>query len=125
MAVQSTRIQVDRALYKSFVRKHVESQTGLTIVQQAVDDILVVNNKVQGVVTDIGVKFYAPSVVITTGTFLNGSIHIGNKISIGGRLGNKSSISLADRLYNLELKISRLKTGTPPRISKKPLISQI
>ena len=120
-AVQSTRIQVDRSLYKSFVRKHVESQTGLTIVQQAVDDILVVNKKVQGVVTEIGVKFYAPSVVITTGTFLNGSLHIGNKTSIGGRLGNKSSIALAERLYNLDLKISRLKTGTPPRISKKTI----
>lgn len=118
-AVRATRAQADRILYKAAVREILESQSNLDIFQQAADDLIVENGRVQGVVTQMGLKFMAPSVVLTTGTFLGGKIHIGLENSSGGRAGDPPSIGLANRLRELPLRVDRLKTGTPPRIDKR------
>lgn len=115
-AVRATRAQADRAIYKSFVRKALENTPNLTLFQQAADDLIVENDQVVGVVTQMGVKIRAKSVVLTVGTFLGGKIHIGMESSSGGRAGDPPSIALADRLRELPLRVDRLKTGTPPRI---------
>ncbi|SHO56229.1 tRNA uridine-5-carboxymethylaminomethyl(34) synthesis enzyme MnmG [Vibrio quintilis] len=115
-AVRATRAQADRALYKSFVRSSLEKTPNLTLFQQSVDDLLVEQDKVTGVITQMGLKFRAKSVVLTVGTFLGGKIHIGMENYSGGRAGDPSSIALAKRLRELPLRVDRLKTGTPPRI---------
>ncbi|CAM3591158.1 tRNA uridine 5-carboxymethylaminomethyl modification enzyme MnmG [Vibrio aerogenes CECT 7868] len=115
-AVRATRAQADRALYKSYVRSYLENTPNLTLFQQSVDDLLVEQDKVTGVITQMGLKFQAKSVVLTVGTFLGGKIHIGMENYAGGRAGDPSSIALAKRLRELPLRVDRLKTGTPPRI---------
>ncbi|MCE2597280.1 tRNA uridine-5-carboxymethylaminomethyl(34) synthesis enzyme MnmG [Motilimonas cestriensis] len=118
-AVRATRAQADRALYKAAVRSKLENQENLKIFQQACDDLIVENDRVVGVVTQMGLKIRAKSVVLTVGTFLNGLIHIGMANHSGGRAGDPPSISLAHRLRELPLRIDRLKTGTPPRIDAR------
>jgi tRNA uridine 5-carboxymethylaminomethyl modification enzyme len=118
-AVRATRAQADRVLYKAAVREILENQANLAIFQQAVDDLIVEGDCVRGVVTNIGLKFYASSVVLTVGTFLGGKIHIGLDNHSGGRAGDQPSIALAHRLRELPFRVDRLKTGTPPRIDAK------
>ena len=120
-AVQATRAQADRALYKMAIRRAVEHQPNLTLFQQSVDDLIVENGRAIGVVTQLGLRFYAGAVVLTTGTFLNGKIHVGMDNAKGGRAGDPPSIALADRLRELPLQVDRLKTGTPPRIDGKSI----
>lgn len=115
-AVRATRAQADRVLYKAAVREILENQPNLWIFQQAADDLIVENAEVKGVVTQMGLRFHADSVVLTTGTFLGGLIHIGLQNYSGGRAGDPPSIALAQRLRELPLRVGRLKTGTPPRI---------
>ena len=115
-AVRATRAQADRALYKAAIRNALESQDNLGIFQQGVDDLIIENESVKGVVTQMGLRFYAPNVILTTGTFLGGKIHIGLKNHSGGRAGDAPSIALAERLRELPFNVGRLKTGTPPRI---------
>ncbi|MGB2253671.1 MAG: tRNA uridine-5-carboxymethylaminomethyl(34) synthesis enzyme MnmG [Spongiibacter marinus] len=118
-AVRATRAQADRVLYKAAVREILENQANLAIFQQAVDDLIVEGDCVRGVVTNIGLKFYASSVVLTAGTFLGGKIHIGLDNHSGGRAGDQPSNALAHRLRELPFRVDRLKTGTPPRIDAK------
>ena len=118
-AVRATRAQADRALYKAAIRNILENQSNLRIFQQAADDLIIEGDRVAGVVTNMGVKFKADAVVLTTGTFLGGVIHVGLDKSSGGRAGDPPSISLAQRLRELPFRVDRLKTGTPPRIDAK------
>lgn len=118
-AVRATRAQADRVLYKAAVREILENQTHLDIFQQAADDLIIEGESVKGVVTNMGVRFFAQSVVLTAGTFLGGKIHIGLENHSGGRAGDPPSIALADRLRELPFNVDRLKTGTPPRIDAK------
>jgi len=118
-AVRATRAQADRALYKAAIRKMLENQENLDIFQQAADDLILQGEQVQGVVTQMGVRFFAPTVVLTTGTFLGGKIHIGLENTAGGRAGDPPSIRLAQRLRELPFNVGRLKTGTPPRIDAR------
>ena len=115
-AVRATRAQADRALYKAAIRHMLESQENLSIFQQGVDDLIIEGETVQGVVTQMGLKFFASQVVLTTGTFLGGKIHIGLNNHAGGRAGDAPSIALAERLRELPFNVGRLKTGTPPRL---------
>lgn len=118
-AVRATRAQADRVLYKAAIRKRLEQQQNLSIFQQAVDDLIIEGDQVQGVVTQMGLRFKAPSVVLTAGTFLAGKIHIGLEQSQGGRAGDPAAMTLAARLRDLDLRVDRLKTGTPPRIDAR------
>ena len=120
-AVRATRAQADRALYKAAIRSMLENQENLSLFQQAVDDLVLdeSSNQVCGVVTNMGVRFLAPNVVLTAGTFLGGRIHIGLENHSGGRAGDPPSISLANRLRELPLTVERLKTGTPARIDAR------
>lgn len=118
-AVRATRAQADRVLYKAAIRGMLESQPNLDIFQQAADDLIVEGEAVKGVVTQTGIRFDAKTVVLTTGTFLGGTIHIGMENHRGGRAGDPPSIALANRLRELPLRVGRLKTGTPPRIDAK------
>jgi len=118
-AVRATRAQADRVLYKAAVREILENQPNLFIFQQAAEDLIIENGEVRGVVTQMGLKFEAPAVVLTAGTFLGGKIHIGLENYSGGRAGDPPSIALADRLRELDLRVERLKTGTPPRIDAR------
>jgi len=118
-AVRATRAQADRILYKAAVREILENQPNLQIFQQSVDDLIVEGETAKGVVTNTGIRFFAPSVVLTAGTFLGGIIHIGMENHSGGRAGDPPSIALADRLRELPLRVDRLKTGTPPRIDAR------
>jgi len=118
-AVRATRAQADRVRYKAAVRFQLEHQPRLYIFQQAVDDLIVEGESVCGVVTQMGLKFFSPTVVLTTGTFLGGKIHIGLKNYSGGRAGDPPAIALAQRLRELPLRVGRLKTGTPPRIDAR------
>jgi tRNA uridine 5-carboxymethylaminomethyl modification enzyme len=120
-AVRATRAQIDRNLYKSVVRPFLESQTNLSIFQQSVDDLIVENDVVTGVVTQMGLRFHAQCVVLTVGTFLGGKIHIGEANYQGGRAGDPPSNALAMRLRELPFRVDRLKTGTPPRIDGKTI----
>ncbi|WP_394390509.1 tRNA uridine-5-carboxymethylaminomethyl(34) synthesis enzyme MnmG [Shewanella woodyi] len=115
-AVRATRAQADRALYRAKIQEILQNQPNLRLFQQAVDDLIVENGRVTGVVTQMGLAFEAPAVVLTAGTFLSGKIHIGMQNYSGGRAGDPPSIALADRLRELPIRIGRLKTGTPPRI---------
>ncbi|MDH5190742.1 MAG: tRNA uridine-5-carboxymethylaminomethyl(34) synthesis enzyme MnmG [Gammaproteobacteria bacterium] len=118
-AVRATRAQADRILYKGVVRSVLENTPNLTIFQQPVGDLIVEGERVAGVVTEQGIKFYAPTVVLTVGTFLGGVIHIGLDNHEGGRAGDPPSNALAKRLRELPFRVDRLKTGTPPRIDGK------
>ena len=118
-AVRATRAQADRVLYKAAIRKILEQQNNLSIFQQAVDDLIIESGSVCGVKTQMGLEVRAPKVVLTTGTFLGGKIHIGMKNSAGGRAGDPPSIALANRLRELPFRVDRLKTGTPPRIDAR------
>lgn len=118
-AVRATRAQADRVLYKAAIRSMLEQQENLDIFQQAADDLIINGEQVEGVITQMGVRFHAPKVVLTTGTFLGGKIHIGLENSAGGRAGDPPSIRLADRLRELPFNVGRLKTGTPPRIDAR------
>ena len=118
-AVRATRAQADRVLYKAAIRSILETQPNLFIFQQAADDLIMEGNTARGVVTQTGIRFFAPSIVLTTGTFLGGKIHIGLDNHAGGRAGDPPSIALAARLRELPLRVDRLKTGTPPRIDAR------
>ncbi|MDA3870150.1 MAG: tRNA uridine-5-carboxymethylaminomethyl(34) synthesis enzyme MnmG [Gammaproteobacteria bacterium] len=124
-AVRATRAQADRVLYKAAVREALENQPNLSIFQQAVDDLIVENvagaEQVTGVITQMGLKFSAKAVVLTVGTFLGGKIHIGESNYSGGRAGDPPSIALSERLRDLPFRVSRLKTGTPPRIDGRSI----
>ncbi len=120
-AVRATRAQADRQLYKSAVRQKLENQPNLKIFQQSVDDLIIENDRVIGVVTQAGLRFMAKSVVLTVGTFLDGLIHIGLENYAGGRAGDPASVSLAARLRELPIRTDRLKTGTPPRIDARTI----
>jgi len=115
-AVRATRAQADRSLYRAAIRQVVQNQPNLMVFQQAVDDLLLEGDTVTGVVTQIGLRFKAKSVILTVGTFLNGRIHVGLDNYSGGRAGDPPAITLAQRLRELNLPQGRLKTGTPPRI---------
>lgn len=118
-AVRATRAQADRILYKAAIRETLENQENLWIFQQAADDLIVENDQVRGVVTQMGLKFMANQVVLTAGTFLGGLIHIGMQNYSGGRAGDPPSIALSKRLRELPLRVDRLKTGTPPRVDAR------
>ena len=120
-AVRATRAQADRALYKVAVRALLDALPSLTLFQQSVDDILVDGDRVAGVTTQMGVTFRARAVVLTTGTFLGGRIHIGLSNYQGGRAGDPPANALAARLRELKLPVGRLKTGTPPRLDGRTL----
>jgi tRNA uridine 5-carboxymethylaminomethyl modification enzyme len=120
-AVRATRAQADRLLYKQAIRTRLEKQANLWLFQQAVDDLLVEHDQVRGVVTQLGLSFSAKTVVLTTGTFLSGLIHVGLTNYQAGRAGDPPSISLAHRLRELNLPVGRLKTGTPPRIDGRSI----
>ncbi len=124
-AVRATRAQADRVLYKAAVRQALENQPNLSIFQQAVDDLIITSDgqgdRVCGVITQMGLKFRAPAVVLTVGTFLGGKIHIGESHHSGGRAGDPPSITLAQRLRELPFRVGRLKTGTPPRIDGRSI----
>lgn len=120
-AVRATRAQVDRSLYRTEIRRLIENQENLTLFQQSCDDLIVENDRVVGVVTQMGLKFHAKAVVITVGTFLGGTIHIGMENFKGGRAGDPPSIALADRLRALPFRVDRLKTGTPARLDARTL----
>jgi tRNA uridine 5-carboxymethylaminomethyl modification enzyme len=120
-AVRATRAQADRLLYKQAIRGRLENQPNLTLFQQAADDLLVTGDRVLGVVTQLGIRFEAPAVVLTAGTFLNGLVHVGLENYRAGRFGDPSSVSLAERLRDLKLPVGRLKTGTPPRIDGRSI----
>ncbi len=120
-AVRATRAQADRVRYKAAIRSIVENQPNLRIFQQAADDLLVEGERVVGVRTQMGVSFAARAVVLTTGTFLGGKIHIGLENYAGGRAGDPPSIALAQRLRELPFRVDRLKTGTPPRIDARSI----
>ncbi|AZZ95363.1 tRNA uridine-5-carboxymethylaminomethyl(34) synthesis enzyme MnmG [Hahella sp. KA22] len=118
-AVRATRAQADRALYKAAIREILENQPNLTIFQQAADDLIMQGDCVAGVVTQMGLRFHSKTVVLTTGTFLGGVIHIGLENHSGGRAGDPPSIALAKRLREMPFRVGRLKTGTPPRIDAR------
>ncbi|WP_421867778.1 tRNA uridine-5-carboxymethylaminomethyl(34) synthesis enzyme MnmG [Motiliproteus sp.] len=118
-AVRATRAQADRQLYKAAIRSILENQPNLQIIQQTVDDLIFEKDRVAGAVTQMGLRFYARTVVLTAGTFLGGLIHIGMQNHSGGRAGDPPSSSLARRLRDTELRVDRLKTGTPPRIDAR------
>ena len=118
-AVRATRAQADRVLYKAAIRHTLENQPNLTLFQQAADDLIVENDQVTGVVTQTGIRFNAKTVVLTTGTFLGGVIHIGMQHHSGGRAGDAPANALAQRLRELPFNVGRLKTGTPPRIDAR------
>src|SRR3981189_3162219 len=120
-AVRATRAQADRILYKRAIRSRLENQPNLSLFQQAVDDLLLEGDRVAGVVTELGVRFSGRVVVLTTGTFLSGLIHIGLSNYQAGRAGDPPSVSLAARLRELKLPVGRLKTGTPPRLDGRTI----
>jgi len=120
-AVRATRAQADRVRYKAAIRYALENQDNLDIFQQAADDLIVENDRVAGVVTQMGLRLMAPAVVLTTGTFLGGRIHIGLSNYEGGRAGDPPSNALAARLRELMPRVDRLKTGTPPRIDGRTI----
>jgi tRNA uridine 5-carboxymethylaminomethyl modification enzyme len=115
-AVRATRAQADRALYKQFIRDALESQPRLRVFQQAVDDVVIQNGTVTGVITQMGVAFSAAAIILTAGTFLAGKIHIGLAHHAGGRAGDPPATALSQSLAHAGFEILRLKTGTPPRI---------
>ena len=120
-AVRATRAQADRVLYRGAIRRRLENQPNLWLFQQAVDDLIVEGDRIAGAVTAIGLRFEAPAVVLTAGTFLGGLVHVGLARYQAGRAGDQPSLSLAARLRELKLPVGRLKTGTPPRIDGRTI----
>lgn len=120
-AVRATRCEADRALYRSAIRRAVEAQANLTLFQAAVDDLVIENNTVRGAITQTGLRFDAAAVVLTTGTFLAGKIHVGETQYAAGRAGDPPATALAQRLREGAFVVDRLKTGTPPRIDGRSL----
>jgi tRNA uridine 5-carboxymethylaminomethyl modification enzyme len=120
-AVRATRCQADRALYRAAIRRAVEQQGNLDVFQAAVDDIVIEQDAVRGVVTQLGLRFDAPNVVLTAGTFLAGKIHVGQTTHAGGRAGDPPATALAAKLREGRFVVDRLKTGTPPRIDGRTL----
>ena len=120
-AVRATRAQADRVLYRQAIRRRLENQPRLTLFQQPVDDLVLQGDRVCGVVTQVGIRYAATTVVLTAGTFLNGLIHVGLENYRGGRAGDPPSLALADRLRELGLPVGRLKTGTPPRLDGRTI----
>ena len=120
-AVRATRAQADRRLYKQAIRARLENQPNLTLFQQAADDLILNGERVSGVVTQLGIRFEAPAVVLTAGTFLNGLVHVGLENYRAGRFGDPAAISLAERLKEIRLPVGRLKTGTPPRLDGRSI----
>ena len=120
-AVRATRAQADRVLYKAAIRDIVENQENLSLFQQSVDDLIIENDRVTGVVTQMGLKFKAKTVVLTSGTFLGGIIHIGLENYQGGRAGDPPSNSLSRRMRELPFNVDRLKTGTPARLDARTI----
>ncbi len=120
-AVRATRAQADRVLYKQAIRSRLENQANLTLFQQAVDDLILAGDAVAGVRTQLDIRFRAASVVLTTGTFLAGRVHVGLENFQAGRMGDPPALSLADRLRELALPVGRLKTGTPPRLDGRSI----
>ena len=120
-AVRATRAQADRLLYKAAIRKKIENQEKLTIFQQPVDDLIIENNRVKGVVTQMGLEFFSDKVILTSGTFLGGVIHIGQENYQGGRAGDAPANILSERLRSYDLGVGRLKTGTPPRLDGRTI----
>ena len=120
-AVRATRCQADRGLYRSYIRRAVETQPNLTLFQAAVDDLLIQAGRVHGALTNTGLRFQAPAVVLTAGTFLAGKIHIGETQYAAGRMGDPPATALAQRLREGAFVVDRLKTGTPPRIDGRTL----
>ncbi|MBF0560203.1 MAG: tRNA uridine-5-carboxymethylaminomethyl(34) synthesis enzyme MnmG, partial [Nitrospirae bacterium] len=120
-AVWSLRAQADRVLYRLYMRKTLENQSGLTIKQGTVEKIIVDNNTVAGIITSLGTFYGANTVIVTTGTFLKGLIHIGTDSFQAGRAGEFPSIGLSDSLRDIGLKMGRLKTGTPPRLDSRSI----
>ncbi|MEI6760478.1 MAG: tRNA uridine-5-carboxymethylaminomethyl(34) synthesis enzyme MnmG [Betaproteobacteria bacterium] len=120
-AVRATRAQADRVLYRAAIRQRLENQPNLWLFQQAVDDLLVVGDRVVGAVTQLGIRFSAKTVVLTAGTFLDGKIHVGLNNYSAGRAGDPPAVTLSARLKELKLGQGRLKTGTPPRIDGRTI----
>ncbi|MGH8280625.1 MAG: tRNA uridine-5-carboxymethylaminomethyl(34) synthesis enzyme MnmG, partial [Gammaproteobacteria bacterium] len=120
-AVRATRAQADRTLYRKAIRSLIENQPNLTLFQQAVDDLIVEGERITGVVTQMGLKFFAPAVVLTVGTFLGGRIYVGLENHEGGRAGDPPANRLAKRLRELPFRVGRLKTGTPPRMDGRSI----
>ncbi|MCX7215413.1 MAG: tRNA uridine-5-carboxymethylaminomethyl(34) synthesis enzyme MnmG [Burkholderiales bacterium] len=120
-AVRATRAQADRVLYRAAIRRRLENQENLWLFQQSVDDLLLQGDRVAGVQTQVGIRFYGRSVVLTAGTFLDGKIHVGLSHHAGGRAGDAPATSLAARLRELRLPQGRLQTGTPPRIDGRTI----
>ncbi|MCK4707917.1 MAG: tRNA uridine-5-carboxymethylaminomethyl(34) synthesis enzyme MnmG, partial [Gammaproteobacteria bacterium] len=120
-AVRATRAQADRQLYRNAIREVLENQPNLSLFQQPVVDLIESDGRIEGVVTEMGLNFYASKVVLTVGTFLAGKIHIGQANYSGGRAGDPPSIALADRLRERPFRVDRLKTGTPARLDRKTL----
>jgi tRNA uridine 5-carboxymethylaminomethyl modification enzyme len=120
-AVRATRAQADRVLYRQAIRRILEAQPGLLLLQQGVEDLLLEGDRVRGVVTHMGVKITARVVVLTVGTFLAGRIHVGETSASGGRMGDPAAVTLATKLRSLGLAVGRLKTGTPPRIDGRSI----
>ncbi|MBK1681501.1 tRNA uridine-5-carboxymethylaminomethyl(34) synthesis enzyme MnmG [Rhodocyclus tenuis] len=120
-AVRATRAQADRVLYRAAIRRRLENQPNLTLFADAADDLIVAGGRVGGVVTALGLRFVAQTVVLTAGTFLNGRIHVGLSQAAGGRMGDPPATTLALRLRELALPAGRLKTGTPPRLDGKTI----
>jgi len=120
-AVRATRCQADRSLYRAFIRRAVELQPNLTVFQSAVDDLVIDGDTVRGAITSTGLRFEAPAVVLTAGTFLAGKVHIGQTQYAAGRMGDPPATTLAAKLRERPLKVDRLKTGTPPRIDGRSL----
>ncbi len=120
-AVRATRSQCDRALYKAYIREAIETQENLCVFQQAADDLIVSGDQVHGVITQMGLRIYGQAVVLTAGTFLAGKIHVGPAQSDGGRMGDAPALRLAGRMRELMPRVSRLKTGTPPRIDGRSI----
>ena len=120
-AVRATRAQADRMLYRQAIRRRLENQPNLSLFQQAVDDLTIENNRVTGVITQLGIKFSARTVVLTVGTFLAGLAHVGRSSFEAGRAGDPSANTLAFRLREMKLAVGRLKTGTPPRIDGRTI----
>jgi tRNA uridine 5-carboxymethylaminomethyl modification enzyme len=118
-AVRATRAQADRVLYRQAIRRRLENQPNLAIFQQAVDDVVLQGDRVVGVATQLGLEFRARAIVLTTGTFLGGLIHVGLENHAAGRAGEPAATTLAARLRELKLPVGRLKTGTPPRLDRR------
>ncbi|WP_297325430.1 tRNA uridine-5-carboxymethylaminomethyl(34) synthesis enzyme MnmG [Nitrosomonas sp.] len=120
-AVRATRAQADRVLYRQAIRKRIENQPNLQVMQQGVDDLIIENDRVVGVITQLNIRIYARAVILTVGTFLAGLAHIGKTNFKAGRAGDPPSITLAQRLRDMEFPAGRLKTGTPPRIDGRSM----